>query len=320
MTSQHKNSTVIWRLLDGKPGHEKQSYGLVNAIKRKTVCDVFDIPVKPHIGAWVNYVAAMWPQGQRYPHPDLIIGAGHHTHLHLLAAKKAFGGKTVVLMQPSLPVSMFDLALIPAHDNFRGFGRFIETRGVLNAMSPVGEHHHDRALIMIGGHSRHFAWNTEDVIAQVEALLMQHPTVRFTLTTSRRTPAEFIKKLQLKRITALQIVPFAETSSGWVEQQLALSAFAWITEDSVSMVYEALTAQVAVGVINLKVIRENRVANGLQQLVQKNMVVRFDMDGRYQANMRPMVGFREADVCANFILNDWLVEHDTTTQPALARI
>jgi mitochondrial fission protein ELM1 len=322
MLNSQQESLVIWRLLDGKPGHEKQSLGLVKSIQDKVVCDCYDIPVKPQLDAWINYFGSIWPQGNRLPLPDFIIGAGHHTHLHLLAAKKAFGGKTIVMMRPSIPVSMFDLALIPQHDQYQGRGRLIETRGVLNPIKPEGAHHQDHALIMIGGQSRHFEWDNQIVLTQVESLLMQNPSLQFTLTTSRRTPTGFLQLLQQQLTQTLhkqlKIVPVEKTPNGWVEQQLAQSAFAWITEDSVSMVYEALTAQVAVGVINLKIKRENRVANGVKQLLQNNLLVRFDHQGDYKANLRALIGFREADRCANMILNEWHQEKGIQVQAVLA--
>jgi mitochondrial fission protein ELM1 len=50
---------------------------------------------------------------------------------------------------------------------------------------------------------------------------------------------------------ALTIVPFAATSPDWLPTQLARADQAWVTADSVSMVYEALTAGAAVGVLDV---------------------------------------------------------------------
>ena len=38
------------------------------------------------------------------PTPDIVLGAGHRTHLSLLAARRVHRGKAVVLMRPSLPL------------------------------------------------------------------------------------------------------------------------------------------------------------------------------------------------------------------------
>lgn len=305
-----KDSLVIWRLVDGKPGHEKQSQGLVNSIRRKVLCDSFDIPVSSSAATLINYIGSQWPAGNQYPNPDLIVGAGHQTHLHLLAAKKAHGGKTIVLMKPSLPAPLFDLCVIPEHDQYKGIGRYIETRGVLNTVNPDGAHERDQAVIMVGGHSKHFEWDNDKVINQIKLIVRLQPDVKFTLTTSRRTPAELISKLEEMKLPSLEIVPYSMTSPGWLEQKLANSAYAWITEDSVSMVYEALTAQVAVGLINLSYQNQNRITRGINQLINTNMVVKFDEQGQYLNNMRPMLGFKEADRCANIVLREWMTNNN----------
>lgn len=305
MNQYNNHSLIIWQLTDGKPGHEKQSLGLINAIAKRTAVDHYEVPVKPSVFTWVNFLAGRWHYGNHLPLPDFIIGAGHHTHIHLLAAKKAFGGKTVVLMRPSVSASLYDFALIPEHDQYQGSGRVIETRGVLNPMQPKGEHDPNRVLLLIGGSSKHYDWNNQAVIDQIKTLIHQQPEKQFVLTTSRRTPLDFVGILAKQQLPRLSVFPVEETPAGWVEQALAKVGSAWISEDSVSMVYEALTAQVAVGLFGVEKLRENRVANGVKNLVNNHHVVRFDLNGNYQQNMRALIGFQEADRCANQLLAAW---------------
>lgn len=300
------NPIVIWRLLDGKPGHETQTLGLVKSLQRRQACQSFDIRVSGQVESLFNVASATWPFARGLPLPDLIIGAGHRTHLSMLAARRAYGGKAVVLMQPSLPVSLFDLCLIPQHDRYRGGGNYIETRGVLNPLHAEGRHEENKTLIMIGGPSRHYGWDTVNVLAQIRQLMAHRPWMQYTITTSRRTPADFIVGLHALSAPNLHVVPFSQTRPGWVAEQLAQSATAWVSEDSVSMVYEALTAQVAVGLLNLPLRRENRVSRGVENLLQQGMIVRFDSDAAYQQRLHPVAGFTEADRCASWILRRWL--------------
>jgi uncharacterized protein len=301
-----ENEIIIWRLIDGKPGHENQSLGLVNSLKSKASCNCFDVKVSIPLEALFNLFTSTWSLGKDLPFPDLIVCAGHATHLHALAARRAFGGKTIVLMQPSLPVSWFDLCLIPEHDAYRGKGEYLETRGVLNPIKPDGQHHQNKSFIMVGGPSKHYEWVTSDLITQVYELLKQNPNIEYTLTTSRRTPKDFISAVKRINFSNLMIVPFADTQSGWVARMLAESASAWVTEDSVSMVYESLTANVAVGLLNLQTMRESRVTKGVKNLVSKGLVTRFDFLGMYQNKLRPVVGFTEANRCSNWILERWI--------------
>jgi len=315
-------SLVIWRLIDGKPGHQNQSLGLVNSIKKKRVCEVFDINISNGFDALVSLFTSNWHFGNDLPAPDLIIGAGHATHLHLLAAKKIYGGKTIVLMQPSLPVPFFDLCMIPLHDNYKGWGNFIETRGVLNAiekstLSLDTTHNQQRSLIMLGGPSKHFEWNGQWVLRQLDDLINLNPETHYTLTTSRRTPKEFLETLSQINLPNIEIVPFDQTDANWVARQLNQSSTAWITEDSVSMVYESLTANVGVGLLNLHAKAQNRVVKGIKTLVDKGYVTKFDGTLDCQGRLKPVLHFNEANRCSELVFKH-LLQPQKTRKPAFS--
>jgi len=302
-----KHRTVIWRLLDGKPGHQNQSLGLVNALSSKFDCECIDITTGNKISGVAAYLNATWSYGKHLPLPDLIIGAGSRTHTHLLAAQKAYGGKTIVLMKPSLPASLYDLCLIPEHDEFRGWGTILETQGVLNTVSPSLMPSPEKCLIMIGGPSRHFKWQDEDVLNQLVQLIQHHPNKKFTLTTSRRTPVSLLEKLKkTTELSSITVFPYSQTNSEWLSTELANSASAWVTEDSVSMVYEALTANISVGLINLEITKNNRVAKGINKLVSDEVLTRFDSQGMYRTKTLPNTTFSEAERCATWIDREWL--------------
>ncbi len=303
-THPSASTLVIWRLLDGKPGHEHQSQGLVNAMQQRTALSVVDIPLQSSFAGWLYWLAGTWPEGQGLAQPDLIIGAGHTTHAHMLAAKRAYGGKTVCLMQPSVPAELFDVCLIPEHDAYRGHANFIETRGVINHIQPAAasEKQPNNVLIMVGGPSKHFEWDELAVVAQVYDLVHKHPEVNYLLTTSRRTPASFVSAMQRVRLSNLNIYPFADTDKDWVQTMLTRVSSAWVTEDSVSMVYEALTAQVAVGIISLPAGKSSRVSRGIEKLIDRQLVSRYDPYGLYQQTMRPALGFNEASRCSEALL------------------
>lgn len=318
--SQAQQSTlVIWRLLDSKPGHAHQSLGLVNAIAAHTPTTVFDIAVSGVGDGWLAWLTGAWPLGHALPPPDLIVGAGHHTHLPMLAAQKAYGGKTICLMQPTLPVFCFDVCLIPEHDRYQGWGNFIETRGVINHLNVSAQQPRDphKTVLMVGGPSKHYAWDTAAVVAQVYGLVSAQPTQQFVLTTSRRTPASFLNAVRRVHAANLKIVPHAQTDADWVARELSQASTAWVTEDSVSMVYEALTAQVAVGLINVQALSQSRVARGIDRLVQKGMVVRYDASGAYQSALRPVQQFNEAQRCSRLLL-DYLWSPTPATSGRLA--
>jgi len=312
---------IIWRLIDGKPGHQNQSEGLVAAIERRHACRCYDIPVQSGLNGIKGYLSASWALGKGLPLPDLLIGAGHRTHIHLLAARKAYGGKAIVLMKPSLPASFFDLSIIPEHDQYQGFARVLQTKGVLNSMRAAGPHHHTKALIMVGGPSKHYDFDMHDLIKQIKQLVEDDSSKHYTLTTSRRTPASFVDELhkEIQPCANLEIVSVDKTKPGWVAEQLADVATAWISEDSVSMIYEALTARVAVGILNMTSKRESRLAWGVNQLIAANDVVRFDKLGAYKQHLSPSFNYFEADRCADWLHEQWLMPmaDDLVSVPAL---
>ena len=123
---------VVWRFSDGKPGHDNQSLGLADALQRRLSVALYEVPVLPRQSAWLEWLSGRFPPGRLLPDPWLFIGAGHATQIPMLAARRARGGRAVVLMAPVLPGRLFDLCVIPEHDRPRSAANVIETCGALN--------------------------------------------------------------------------------------------------------------------------------------------------------------------------------------------
>jgi hypothetical protein len=296
---------VIWRLIDGKAGHEKQSQGLAEALGRHVAVKIHEIRVSSPLSSLFGWLLGRFPAGHGLPDPHLLIGAGHRTHLALLAARRACGGRAVVLMQPSLPLPLFDLCLIPAHDQPPARGNVIATRGALNTARPSRQHDAGLGLILVGGPSAHFDWQSHQVADNIAEIVGKMPAVHWRLTTSRRTPDDFLTGLRQADLPNLEILPFDATPPGWLESELARAGQAWVTEDSVSMVYEALTAGCAVGLLRPPRHGDSRVARGVDQLIRDNWVTPFETWQPEQPLLAAPEGFDEAERCACKILEKW---------------
>lgn len=305
MSPSDSRPLVLWRLTDGKRGHENQTLGLEKSLRRERDLDCHEIPVSSPGRGLLNWVAGRFPEGQALPQPDLILAAGHGTHFHLLAARRSRGGRAVVLMRPSLPLSLFDLCLIPEHDNPAVRDNVLPTVGVLNGLGSEGAHDAARTLILIGGPSKHHQWCGEDLLVQLQALFGSEPDTVFTLTTSRRTPADFLKSLERLDPVNCRIVPLSETAPEWVAEQLSRSACAWVTEDSVSMIFESLTAGCSVGLLEMTPLGDGRVSEGIGRLVGRGWVTRFADWRRGGRLATPRGGFNEAARCAEEIIGRW---------------
>ena len=69
-----KRPIIIWRFIDGKAGHEKQSLGLVNAISSLTETEYFDIKVVQSKSKFINLLCGKHYSGINLKKPDLLIG------------------------------------------------------------------------------------------------------------------------------------------------------------------------------------------------------------------------------------------------------
>ena len=295
-------SRVVWIISDNKPGHVNQSLGLAEALARVTPTDTHILPALPAWRAWLALLLKQAP-ANTLPQPDLILGAGHATHLTMLAMRRAHGGRTVVLMKPSVPRSQFDLCIVPQHDGIAEDPHTLASEGALNRVRPSSTLDPQQGLLLIGGTSPHFEWDSAAVQVQIKSILARTPAIHWTLTTSRRTPEDFLT--QLPPHPNLNVLPHTATSPDWLPAQLARSGTVWVTPDSASMVYEALTAGADVGVFDLPVNPKSRVGWAIAHLADTQRITRFASWCAHETlhtNTQPLA---EADRCAHWIL-EWL--------------
>lgn len=292
----------IWCFTDNKPGHRNQLQGLINALStRRTVNS-----------NWLQVDGSFWQklkelrQHYKVHAPDLILGAGHTTHKYLLLSRWLFGVKTVVLMKPSLPLSWFDLALIPEHDGRHSQANVITTRGVINQIKPGQQKNARKGLFLIGGPSKHYGWNNQQLAEQITAIVSAYPELDWQLTTSRRTPEDFLAYLPSKTKN-LTITPHTECNPSWLPQQLSDAGPVWVTEDSVSMIYEALTAGAITGLLEVPIIKPGRLQQGIKSLLQDALLFRYSDWLKHPAIKPRPVQLNEADRCAELILKDFLL-------------
>ena len=237
------------------------------------------------------------------PEPDLIIGAGHSTHVSLVWLARKHHARSVVLMCPSLPKRLFDRCIVPDHD-FPSCCRAKNvtlTRGALNRVAPSNVQNRAGRMILIGGPSKIHGWDGETLLRSLEKITA---TGDWRLTDSRRTPAGFLDEIR-KRLPAVQVFPHRETGPGWLPRQLGAAAEVWVTEDSVSMIYEALSSGAKVGLLAIPRLKSGtRVLKGLEKLVAGGYITSFTDWESARSLATPPETLREADRCA-----EWIVRH-----------
>ena len=293
----------IWKIVDGKQGHESQSDGLIAAIRKKREIEEFVVRTEDLPNPFcmlLHWIIRKKPSAFPSQAPDVIIGAGHKTHAAMLLAKSFCGGLTVVLMKPSLPLKRFDVVVVPKHDAVAPLENSIETNGVLNAVAFVKNKDIQKGLFLIGGESSHYRWDNARIATQIKEVVLQDAKVQWALTTSRRTPETFLELLQDIQVN---IVPIEETDSTWMHAQFNSSGQIWVTPDSVSMVYEALSSGAATFVFSLeKNANHSRVRSGLACLVEDGAVMQYETWKEDPKKQHKPHAFDEASRVASFIL------------------
>lgn len=292
---------VIWCLLDGKHGHQNQVLGLADRISAHHPCEVATIDVS----TTMNRIATIFRRSATLSgstaQPNLIVGAGHRTHLPLVVLRNRFSARSVVLMKPSIPFRWFDFCIVPdVHDLVEPPANVIETTGVLNRVVPNNGSRSRQGIILVGGPSAHYRWSAETVRKQIHSILTQS-NEPWIIATSRRTPDSFPESIGPLAENVTLVRP-EETTPGWLPQTLAATRTAWVTEDSVSMMYEALTSGASVGVIELKRNRDNRVTECTDSLVRRGDVTRWSEWVETGDLKQRQAGIWEADRCAQRIL------------------
>jgi mitochondrial fission protein ELM1 len=291
---------TIWILGDGKPGHENQSLGLAEAIGRRLGCETHRIAASP----WRDALATAWS----LPPPDLIVAAGHSTHGMLAWLKRGFRARTVVLMRPSLPTCFFDMVIAPEHDFKKPpplGGRVLATKGAINRVVPAKDAGKQGALVLLGGPSKHHGWDADAMRAMLAEIAGRTPHLE--AADSRRTPEGFFESLDFIQTQHRH----QDTPPGWLAGRLATADEVWVTEDSVSMVYEALSGGAKVGVLPVPRLRADaRIIKGLDRLLAEGWATRFEDWKAGGALKSPPAPLAEADRAAKWVL-DHLTKEDS---------
>ncbi len=290
----------VWRFVDGKLGHEKQTLGLTQALADKVSVDIRDFDVRSQ-GTWGAEIKAKLQRRTRVRcEPDLIVGAGHATHWPMLMTGLFCGGRTVLLMSPSLPVGLFDLVFIPQHDRSRRADNVVETSGVI-APARRAEKDAGSGLILLGGNNRHFEWSDDDVFRELQRVIRANPELDWTICDSRRTPSSMYGVLN--NFTEGVFIGWRDSALDFLEKRLSTASQVWVTADSVSMLYESLSAGASVGVIALplkKPKRSNKLARGLSQLREDGQIHLSHESPRMPA--KTQASTTESHRCADIVL------------------
>ena len=273
--SSTRKPLVIWRFLDGKSGHEKQSQALIDILSESYEVTAKDYSVKHsaiiYLWLWLKR-NTLGPDDSIKP--QLIIGAGHRTHIPVLLAAYQQRAKTMIIMSPSLPLHWFDGVIAPEHD-------FLDKPKPNNIItvpfalaSPINSQPNpERGLILVGGPSKHYGWDDDQVALQINNLVARSaPNIDWLLSSSRRTPNTTLPTIKKHcRQSNLQMFDVNQLPGDWLFKQLKTAGNIWITADSASMIAEALNTRAKVGILQpIGPAKSTKISKAIASLIANN--------------------------------------------------
>jgi mitochondrial fission protein ELM1 len=268
-TNRNEKIKVIWRFIDGKAGHDKQSLALVQSLKSQTRSRIFDINVHGQRNPILNIIFKNYKLPIGITKPDIAIGTGHKTHLHLLAVKRCLNARIVVIMKPSLPLKLFDLCVIPKHDDVKsGTNVFITNTPLVNFNLNMKKKE-NMALFLIGGPSKHFYWNSKILLEQIKNISKKFKFKKLLITTSRRTPIDFIDEFNRLKIKNIKLYEYTKTTNDWLDKNIIRAKNIWVTNDSYSMLIEAIASGANTDVLELKIKKKSKLSREINSVKKK---------------------------------------------------
>jgi mitochondrial fission protein ELM1 len=198
----------------------------------------------------------------------------------------------------------FDLCFVPRHDQLEEGGNIMLTDGPPGLNSNRRKHDPSQGLVLVGGvDEKSHVWDNVEMARRVTSLLSQHPHLSWTLTTSPRTPKNFLAVFaETAESRSVQIRPFEETPPGWLEQALERSKYVAVTEDSMSMVFEALSAGCRVITVPVDFKKNNKFSRSLYELKKRNLLA---VDLKTQESVESEMNFDIAGQCAAEMEKRW---------------
>jgi len=305
---------VAWIISEGSPGHVSQSVGIANALARLTPITLRTFECRPRISGIVRTMIRLLWMGKNgrplptallhgpigletipadQPPPDLILASGgksvfaarslavrYRVPFVFVGERKPYppGWFHTVLTPSALETAQCDVRIdvIPTK---------ITPESVAQAAAAWPDKPPGRLWAMlIGGASRSHPYTPDDWkhLADGMTTIARREGIRWLLTTSRRTghaTEECLRSLLPDDILA-DAVWWCQAPQKKFAAYLGAAEMAWITQDSISMVTEAIAAARPVVVIRPQLTtfpKTSYMPDYLQRLEDLGLIQRVDM-------------------------------------------
>jgi mitochondrial fission protein ELM1 len=274
-----KKKLTVWVVLDRKAGHRSLTMGMLGSLRYEYSLRVTEVRYRAWTRPLGRLLQRCWPLGFSFAccgmagrdkfgeSPDIIIGSGGGVQWAVAALGKKKSAFSIFIGSPrSIPVSDYGMVihydpslessgvvLLPAlpgpinHETTALAAKnFIEGRAPLN---------HKIACCMIGGNGAGYEWSEKDGNLLGDRLneVAAQKGLRWVITTSRRTPREMESALR-NRLSKSSIYDACWAGEGdarrVVAAYLGLAERVLVSEDSMSMMHEAMASGIPVSVFS----------------------------------------------------------------------
>ena len=126
-------------------------------------------------------------------------------------------------------------------------------------------------LFLIGGPSKHFYWDSKILLEQIKNISKRFKFQKLLITTSRRTPIDFIDEFKRLKIKNIRLYEYTKTTNDWLDKNITRAKNIWVTNDSYSMLIEAIASGAITDVLELKIKKKSKLSREINSVKKKIM-------------------------------------------------
>ena len=252
---------ICW-FKDSKIGHEKQVHAILDnlALTQDLLIEerLVSYPV------WLElflYLLKIKPKQDSIP--DIIIGAGSKTTIPMLRHKIHSKTKVISVMKPQFFESKFDLIVAPRHD-YKVVPNNVFTYIGSIAKVNINPELEDIGLIVVGGLNKHFNFDDDYLISQIDFVISLFPNTKWILNNSRRTPKSFNERI--KKSSSIEKFIDVTTNFEPLNNYLPKAKFKFVTPDSVNMIFESLSSSGETYLFDMHSPKENKITRLIDEV------------------------------------------------------
>ena len=238
---------IFW-YKDSITGHLKQVDALLMQLQKEVRFSLSSIDCEKNRAT--NILQSVLEKDNDENFPIVLIGAGHTVYPKILNSQKfiketiGLDSISIAIMRPSRNMSAFDLICAPEHDFIQQKtpNNVITYQGALASTSFTASDN-KKAIIAIGGKSKHYKFDEKIVLMQLKYVLNIHPNHEFNVFNSRRTPQSLNIQIEneLKNFTNARFINIDHPNDISFNESLCESSLKFVTPDSANLVFESLS-------------------------------------------------------------------------------